>query len=65
MRGRPFEVPTFPKLSAPLDQGRPHRHPGTTTGHAARAGDEGALTKIRSEVADLMAAHPAPGLPAH
>ncbi|MFD6436882.1 serine hydroxymethyltransferase [Streptomyces venezuelae] len=30
---------------------------------AARTGDEGALTKIRSEVADLMAAHPAPGLP--
>lgn len=30
---------------------------------AARIGDEDALTKIRSEVADLMAAHPAPGLP--
>ncbi|MEU6989818.1 serine hydroxymethyltransferase [Streptomyces sp. NPDC046465] len=30
---------------------------------AARAGDEDALAKIRSEVADLMAAHPAPGLP--
>ncbi|MFF1379873.1 serine hydroxymethyltransferase [Streptomyces sp. NPDC058308] len=30
---------------------------------AARTGDEDALTKIRSEVADLMAAHPAPGLP--
>ncbi|WP_306335541.1 serine hydroxymethyltransferase [Streptomyces sp. KL118A] len=30
---------------------------------AARTGDEAALTKIRSEVADLMAAHPAPGLP--
>ncbi|MEV0323293.1 serine hydroxymethyltransferase [Streptomyces sp. NPDC050658] len=32
---------------------------------AARTGDEDALTKIRAEVADLMAAHPAPGLPTH
>ncbi|MFI6108240.1 serine hydroxymethyltransferase [Streptomyces sp. NPDC051310] len=30
---------------------------------AARTGDEDTLTKIRAEVADLMAAHPAPGLP--
>ncbi|MEU7579515.1 serine hydroxymethyltransferase [Streptomyces sp. NPDC041068] len=30
---------------------------------AARTGDEHALAKIRSEVADLMTAHPAPGLP--
>ncbi|MDT3396238.1 serine hydroxymethyltransferase [Streptomyces sp. B1866] len=30
---------------------------------AARAGDEETLAKIRAEVADLMAAHPAPGLP--
>ncbi|WP_267243019.1 serine hydroxymethyltransferase [Streptomyces sp. PR69] len=29
---------------------------------AARAGDEGALTAIRAEVAELMAAFPAPGL---
>ncbi|GGU35816.1 serine hydroxymethyltransferase [Streptomyces lavendofoliae] len=31
---------------------------------AARTGDEPALAAIRSEVADLMAAHPAPGIPA-
>ncbi|MFB7363565.1 serine hydroxymethyltransferase [Streptomyces hydrogenans] len=31
---------------------------------AAAAENEDALTKIRAEVADLMAAHPAPGLPA-
>lgn len=30
---------------------------------ASRAGDEPALAKIRVEVAELMAAHPAPGLP--
>jgi glycine hydroxymethyltransferase len=30
---------------------------------AGRTGDEEALTKIRAEVADLMSAHPAPGLP--
>ncbi|MFJ8664688.1 serine hydroxymethyltransferase [Streptomyces sp. NPDC093600] len=30
---------------------------------AARTGDEDSLAKIRAEVADLMAAHPAPGLP--
>ncbi|WP_031068141.1 serine hydroxymethyltransferase [Streptomyces sp. NRRL S-118] len=30
---------------------------------AARTGDEDTLAKIRAEVADLMAAHPAPGLP--
>jgi glycine hydroxymethyltransferase len=30
---------------------------------AARAGDEDALTTIRAEVRDLMAAYPAPGLP--
>ncbi|MET8677783.1 serine hydroxymethyltransferase [Streptomyces sp. NPDC004647] len=30
---------------------------------AARAGDEDALTAIRAEVADLMSAYPAPGLP--
>ncbi|WP_369213018.1 serine hydroxymethyltransferase [Streptomyces flavofungini] len=30
---------------------------------AGRGGDEEALAKIRAEVADLMAAHPAPGLP--
>ncbi|MFD7547085.1 serine hydroxymethyltransferase [Streptomyces sp. NPDC059578] len=30
---------------------------------AARTGDEPALTTIRAEVAELMAAHPAPGLP--
>ncbi|MGX2995091.1 serine hydroxymethyltransferase [Streptomyces sp. JNUCC 64] len=30
---------------------------------AARAADEPALTRIRAEVAELMAAHPAPGLP--
>jgi glycine hydroxymethyltransferase len=30
---------------------------------AAGAGDEDALSAIRAEVADLMAAHPAPGLP--
>ncbi|MDN3295958.1 serine hydroxymethyltransferase [Streptomyces ficellus] len=31
---------------------------------AARDGDEDALLTIRAEVADLMAAHPAPGIPA-
>ncbi|MFI6526611.1 serine hydroxymethyltransferase [Streptomyces uncialis] len=31
---------------------------------ASRTGDEPALAKIRAEVAELMAAHPAPGLPA-
>ncbi|MGQ4511933.1 serine hydroxymethyltransferase [Streptomyces sp. DW26H14] len=30
---------------------------------AARAGDEAALTALRGEVAELMAAYPAPGLP--
>ncbi|WP_406400632.1 serine hydroxymethyltransferase [Streptomyces uncialis] len=30
---------------------------------ASRTGDEPALAKIRAEVAELMAAHPAPGLP--
>ncbi|MEV3873314.1 serine hydroxymethyltransferase [Streptomyces sp. NPDC049906] len=30
---------------------------------AARTGDEDVLARIRTEVADLMAAHPAPGLP--
>jgi glycine hydroxymethyltransferase len=31
---------------------------------AAGKGDEDELAAIRAEVADLMAAHPAPGLPA-
>src|SRR5690606_9187812 len=31
---------------------------------AARAGDEETITAVRREVAELMAAHPAPGLPA-
>ncbi|MEK8171243.1 hypothetical protein NKH77_22615 [Streptomyces sp. M19] len=30
---------------------------------AARSGDEAALGAVRAEVGDLMAAHPAPGLP--